>query len=141
MQPFSWSVAEMLEGKISDHEKIERRYSLNNEDFDFQDLHELFWVLEDQGLLREGATYYAADFALVQPDCFEEVDEFLDMRQTEQLTKSNPNFAYFKCADEKAKTALRLAIAEWIHEFVFVEQHWCLVGKSEKLAITLSDIP
>lgn len=141
MQPFSWSKAELLESKNSDHDKTQRRYSLNNEDFEYHSLLELFWALDDQGLLREGAIYYAADFGLVEPDCFENVDEVLQLLETRHLENFDPMQVYFTSADEVARMALKRAIGSWINEQIYVEHHWCLMGKSQQITVTPSDIP
>ena len=74
MQPFSWSEAEVLQSKADDHQKVERRYSLDNENFEYLAPLEILWALDDHRQLVEGSTYYAADFALLEPECFEQVD-------------------------------------------------------------------
>lgn len=140
MQPFSWSEAELLQSTTSDHDKTQRRYSLDSEDFDYHSLVEVFIALEDQGLLREGAIYYEADFAMVEPDCFEDVDEVLQLLETRHLEKFDPTQVYFTSADELARMALKRAIAGWIDEHIYVEHHWCLVGKPQELTVTQSDI-
>lgn len=141
MQPFSWSEAELLQGKTSDHDKTQRRYSLNNEDFEYHCLLDLFLALDAQGLLIEGAIYYAGDFALVEPDCFEDVDEVLQLLEIRHLEKFDPTQVYFTSADEVARMTLKRAIAGWINEQIYVEHHWCLVGKSQQMTVTQSDIP
>ena len=68
MKPLTWSETELLQSKASNHDKTERRYSLDNENFDYDSPLEIFWVLEGQKLLEEGAAYFTADFALVEPN-------------------------------------------------------------------------
>lgn len=142
MQPFSWSEAELLKSVPSDHTQTEKRYSLNNEDFGFTSPLEVFWVLDGHGLLREGATYYAADFAKVEPDCFDQVEDFLETLEMRYLEKfENAEHLYFTDADEVAKLALKRAIAGWIDEHIFVEHQWCMVGQSQQLAVSRTDLP
>lgn len=141
MQPFSWSEAELLQSKTSDHARTRRRYSLDNESFDFQSLPDLFGALDAQGLLKEGALYYLADFALVEPECFNQVDELLNVLEMGHLEKFEPTQVYFTGADVAARMALQRAVEGWINEYIFVEHHWCLIGKSQQLAVALSDIP
>jgi hypothetical protein len=141
MQPFSWSEAELQQSKTSDHAKTQRRYSLDNENFDFHSLQDLLGALGARGLLTEGAIYYAADFALVEPDCFENVDEFLQSLEMRHLEKFDPTQVYFTSADDVARAALQRAVAAWINEFIYVEHHWCLVGESQRQVVTRSDIP
>ncbi len=141
MQPFSWSEAEMLQSRTSDHAKTQRRYSLDNESFDFHSLPDLFGTLDAQGLLKEGALYYVADFALVEPECFDQVDELLKVLEMGHLEKFEPKQVYFTSADVAAKMALQRAVEGWINEYIFVEHHWCLIGESQQLAVALSDIP
>lgn len=141
MQPFSWSKDELLQSKTSDHAKAQQRYSLDNDNFDYYSLAELFQALEGQGLMREGAIYYVANFALVEPDCFEDVDEVLQLLEMQHLAKFDPTQVYFTSADQVARMALKRAIAGWINEHIYVEHHWCLLGKSQQLAVTESDIP
>jgi len=141
MQPFSWSETELLQSKPSDHAKTRRRYSLDNESFDFHSLPDLFGALDAQGLLKEGALYYVADLALVEPECFNQVDELLNVLEMGHLEKFEPTQVYFTSADVAARMALQRVVEGWINEYIFVEHHWCLIGKSQQLAVALSDIP
>ena len=142
MQPFNWSEAELLKSVPSDHTQVEKRYSLNNEDFEFTSPLEVFWVLDEHGLLRDGATYYVADFALVEPDCFERVDEFLETLEMRYFEKfENVDHVYFTDADEVAKLALKRAIAAWTEEHIFVGHQWCMIGQSQQLAVSRTDLP
>lgn len=141
MHPFSWSEAELLQSKPSDHTKTQRRYSLDNESFEFLSLPELFGALDAQGLLKEGAVYYVADFALVEPECFNQVDDLLNVLEMGHLEKFEPTQVYFQSADGAARIALQCAVEGWINEYIFVEHQWCLIGKSQQLAVALSDTP
>ena len=108
MQPFNWSDAELQQSTPTDHDKVRRRYSLDNENFDFHSPQEIFWKLEEQERFEEGLVYFAADFALVQPDCFEQVDEFLDDLEMQYFEKSEEaRQVYFKDADETETPAMR----------------------------------
>lgn len=142
MKPLTWSETELLQSKTSDHDKTERRYSLDNENFDYHSPLEIFWVLDGQQLLREGAAYFAGDFALVEPECFDQIDEFLEgleLRFFERFEKARS--VYFKDVDAVARQALQRAIEGWITQHVFVERQWCMVGKSEQLEVTKNDLP
>lgn len=141
MKPFSWSKPELLQSRASEHAKVEKRYSLDNEHFDFSSPKEVFWALDGQGLLKENATYFSADFALVEPDCLD-IDEFLgslEARYLEQFEPVGP--LCFTDVDEVARTALRRAIDNWIEEHLFVGRQWCMVGVSQKLVVSRTDIP
>lgn len=141
MQPFSWSEAELRVSKPSDLARTEKRYSLDNENFDFNLPLEIFWALDEYGLFRAGATYYAADFALVEPDCFD-TDEFLGTLTDRYLEKFEPTGPVcFNDVDATARTALRRAIDVWVGEYAFVGQQWCIVGESYQLTVSQAEIP
>ena len=110
MQPFSWSEAELLQSEPSDHSKTQRRYSLDNESFDYHSLSDLFGALDAQGLLKEGVLYYVADFALVEPECFNQVDEILNVLEMGHLEKFEPTQVYFTGADVAARMAVQRAV-------------------------------
>lgn len=140
MQPFSWSKAELLASTPRDHTHTEKRYSLNNEDFEFDSPLEVFGALDEQGLLREGAHYYAGDFSKVEPDCFD-IDELLEAMETQYFEKFEPSWIVsFTDVDEAARTGLRRAIDSWVEEHVFVGSHWCLVGTSQQLLVAETDL-
>lgn len=142
MKPLTWSETELLQSKASDHDKTERRYSLDNENFDYHSPLEIFWVLDGQKLLTEGAAYFAADFALVEPECFDQVEEFLQRLELRFFEKfENAYNVDFKDVDAVAKAALQRAIDGWITQHVHVERQWCMVGKSEQLEVTKNDLP
>ena len=142
MQPFNWSDAELRQSTPTDHDKVRRRYSLDNENFDFHSQQEIFWKLQEQERFEEGLVYFAADFALVEPDCFEQVDEFLDDLEMQYFEKSEEaRQVYFKDADETARTALRLAVATWISDHIYVGHQWRQVGNTKRLKVLKTDIP
>ena len=142
MKPHTWSETELLQSKTSDHDQTKRRYSLDNENFDYDSPLEIFWVLDGQKLLKEGAAYFAGDFALVEPECFDQVDEFLQELELRFFEKfENAQFVDFKGVDAVAKAALLRIIDGWITQHVYVEPQWCIVGKSEQLEVTKSDLP
>lgn len=142
MLPFSWSESELMNSTPSDHSKIETRYSLDGEDFEFTSVLEVFWVLEDHGLLREGATYYAADFARVEFDCFDRVDDFLEGLELRYVEKfGDVEYPEFVTVDDDAKLKLKRLVAAWISEHVDVLREWCMVGKSRTLSVSKEDIP
>ena len=141
MQPFSWSKPELLQSRASEHAKVEKRYSLDNEHFDFSSPKEVFWTLDGHGLLKENANYFSADFALVEPDCLD-IDEFLGSLEVRYLEQFEPVVPLcFTDVDEVARIALRGAIDNWIEEYLFVERQWCMVGVSQQLVVSRSDIP
>lgn len=142
MQPFSWSPTELLQSRVADHFKTQRRYSLDNQNFDYHSPLEVFWILNERKGLIEGATYYAADYALVIPECFDQIDEFLaglEMRFFEKFEHATQ--VYFKDVDARAKTMLQRAVEGWIEEYVYVEHQWCMVGKAESLTVSEDDLP
>jgi hypothetical protein len=142
MLPFSWPEAELLKSVPSSHGRTEKRYSLDNEDFEFTSLIEVFWVLEDHGLLREGATYYAANFAKVEPDCFDRVDDFLEGLEVRYVEKFGVvDYPCFTAVDDAAKLDLKRVVTGWIEEHVIVPHQWCMVGDSQKLSVSKEDIP
>ena len=141
MQPFSWSKAELLQSRASEHAKVDKRYSLDNEHFDFSSPKEVFWALDGHGLLKENATYFSADFALVEPDCLD-IDEFLGSLEARYLVQFEPiGPLCFTDVDEVARTARRRAIDNWIEEYLFVGRQWCMVGVSQQLVVSRTDIP
>ena len=142
MKPLTWSETELLQSKASDHDKTERRYSLDNENFDYHSPLEIFWVLDGQKLLREGAAYFAGDYALVEPECFNQIDEFLEGLELRFFERfENARSVNFKDVDAVARQALQRAIDGWITQHVCVERQWCMVGKSEQLEVTKNDLP
>lgn len=64
---------------------------------------------------------YAADFARVEPDCFEDVDEFLHMLEMRHLEKFEPTQVYFTSPDAAEGTAPQRAVAGWINDYIYVE--------------------
>lgn len=142
MLPFSWSEDELARSKPGDHAKTETRYSLNDEDFEFTSLLEVFWVLDDHGLLREGAPYHAADFARVEFDCFDRVDDFLEGLELRYVEKfGDVDYPCFTAVDDAAKLVLKRVMAGWTDEHVIVPLQWCMLGKSRKLTVSKQDIP
>ena len=141
MQPFSWSEAEVLQSKADDHQKVERRYSLDNENFEYRAPLEILWALDDNSQRVEGATYYAADFALVEPECFDQVDEFLAKLGERFLEKyEHAQQVCFDDVDDSAKLALLRAVEGWIAEHVFVEPQWLRVGEATCLTVPTAEL-
>lgn len=136
MQPFSWSDAELLQSTAGNRQRVERRYSLDNENFDFRSPLEILWAMDEHLQLAPGAKYYSADFALIEPECFDQVDEFLKGLEMRFLEKfEHANNVYFKDADTTAKAALKRAVEAWIAEYIYVEPQWCMVDQSDCVTI------
>jgi hypothetical protein len=93
-------------------------------------------ALDDNGQRTEGATYYAADFALVEPECFDQVKEFL-AGLDEQFFQKYPNATQtdFQDVDERAMLALQGVVENWIVEYVHVQPQWLKVGESVRLTV------
>ncbi|MES2191279.1 MAG: hypothetical protein V4454_14245 [Pseudomonadota bacterium] len=136
MQLFSWSDSESLQSTAGNHPRVEKRYSLDNENFDFHSPLEILCAMDEYLQLVPGAKYYSADFALIEPECFDQVDEFLnglEMRFFEKFEHAKN--VYFKDADTTAKTALKIAVEAWIAEYIYVEPQWCMVDQSDCVTI------
>ena len=87
------------------------------------------------------ATYYAADFALVEPECFDQVDEFLAKLGERFLEKyEHAQQVYFDDVDDSAKLALQRAVEGWIAEHVFIEPQWLRIGETACLTVPTADL-
>lgn len=110
-------------------------YSLNDEDFIYEDLFGLFEEMKSNGDFEIGATYYEADFCKVKASDVVKVDWILD-EINEQLYDIVGEFAIDSFQYKGKVEELQKLIEDWIDSNTNISEFYRIVGNSREKKIT-----
>jgi hypothetical protein len=121
--------------------KLEKCYSLNDEEFNFKEMGDLIDAHEDP---KVGTTYWEADCRPMQPTdginthTVESLLENMDERLYEDLDEIYDN----ECSDvsDEAKAELHGLLHSWAIKHIDLSRYWKIVGKSRECKFTAEDL-
>jgi len=120
--------------------KLDKCYSLNNEEFNFSEVGDLIGAHEDP---KVGASYWEADCKLctstegINGYTVESLLENMDERLYEDIGEVYNN----ECSNvtDAAKAELHGLLKSWAIKHIDLSRYWKIVGKSRECAFTAED--
>uniref|UniRef100_UPI001B63FF0F hypothetical protein n=1 Tax=Rhizorhabdus sp. TaxID=1968843 RepID=UPI001B63FF0F len=119
---------------------METCYSINGTDFDLCDKAEVLSVLEDEGLLKIGATYHEMEFRRIQPKDLFSAEDF-----TESIAERLFDTADY-CPDgcppvtRAATEELENFVWAWIDRNAIPDNYWICVSETREKHVTTEDL-
>lgn len=116
-------------------------YSLDNEDFNYDDLGVLFDELEGSDGLIVGRVYYEADCHTPTTDNALDVDSLLESADGQMYFLFGETYDNeFSEASPDARAELQDLLKAWAAKHVSLERYWVIDGKSRELRVTEEDV-
>lgn len=110
-------------------------YSLDNENFNFSSLDELFNDLASDGLLNVGQVYYSADSETFNPLKYIKVDNILENLDERMYDDLGECYNYdMICASVEAKKELETLMKYWVEKHIKMN-YWTIKGKSVECTV------
>ena len=123
---------------------MEKRYSLNDEDFCHEDRCDVMTELLDIGKLCIGHVYYEVDIEPCDVGQFlyaEDVLEQADQRLYEEIGEVADS--EYQSVSAEGKDELSILLLEWEKKWVLrgrLTSYWKAVGKSRECVVTFDDV-
>lgn len=121
-------------------ELVEKRYSLNDEDFEFSELEDLMARLSDEGELNVGSVYYEADITPMSGKDLvraESLIEDMEYRLYEEVGESADGGLDIS---KEARAELAEFLASWLDKHADIDRYFKFVGKTRVMRITDADM-
>lgn len=112
-------------------------YSLDDENFTW-DFREILEILNDDGNLAEGVSYYSAEFEGVTPKDFIDVHEICDQMNLNFTDATNCE--YDLEITREGMDALEKVLTEWAETYTCYGNAWAAPNVSDKKTITKTDV-
>ena len=119
---------------------MSRVYSLDDENFNFSSLDEVFDDLKSEGLLRVGQVYYSADSETFNPLKYIKVDNILENLDERMYDDLGECYNYdMSCASVAAKEELEALMKDWVEKHIKMN-YWTTKGESVECTVEEGDL-
>lgn len=118
---------------------MKKFYSLNDEDYNINDLDELMWIMNHEGNLKVGTVYYEAVFRTLNAD---------DLNCVDYVIENMEDILYDLVGDSvdsldiitEAINDLKKRLDDWIVKYTNIEKFYTIHGSPIKCEITEDDV-
>lgn len=121
-------------------DETEKSYSLNGEDFCFDDLRDVVDKLVDDGVEPLGATYYEADFRRISSADLISSDSIIESVDDQLFDIVGEGVDMCLDLGDEAKKELEDFLANWLNKHASISHLYTIVGKSRRMQITKDDL-
>lgn len=119
---------------------MEKAYSINDEEFNFDDPWDAMDELNRAGNLVEGAVYYEIDTKRVDPLEFLRAERILEEAEERLYDAIGEAAEDFYSVTTGAAAELDALLGEWAKKHLSDRHAWRCVGKSRELKVTAEDV-
>ena len=119
---------------------METCYSINGTDFDLCDKAEVLSVLEDEGLLKIGATYHEMEFRRIQAKDLFSVEDFIESIGERLFDTADYCPDDYPSVTPKASAELENFVWAWIERNANPSNYWIGVSETREKHVTTEDL-
>lgn len=117
----------------------DRCYSLNDEEYRYTELGELFDAMDSEGIFEVGQIYYEMACEIVTPEEFIHVDLVLDSANDDAWSELGECAEDMFDASKEAVDELAALLTEWTRKHI-TGTYWRCVGKAIEHTVTEEDV-
>lgn len=119
---------------------LEKCYSINDEDFNFTSVGDLFDHLDSEGELVEGRFYYEADCRRIKPSGLVSAESVIETIGYAMWEEVGEIADCYPDVTTEAKSELQELLDAWLIKHADPSNFWQTVGKSRVVAVTEQDV-
>lgn len=119
---------------------MQKCYSANDEDFNYNTAGEVFYYLDSEGDLVVGRIYYEADCCRMEPSDLIRAYQVIEQIGESMWDEIGETADTYPDVSKEAEAELQSLLNEWVLKHADPSNYWRVVGKSRPMMVTEQDI-